>query len=82
MSVDDINISVENIKDFKEVSETGEQSYPCELYFYKLILTTKCWTSYFVKYIDILDGVRQGWRKYDGLRSALEIDNGDGHMTI
>lgn len=82
MSVDNINISVENTKDFKEVSETGEQSYPRELYFYKLILTTKCWTFYFVKYIDILDVVRQGWRKYDGLRSALEIDNGDGHMAI
>lgn len=38
--------------------------------------------SYFVKYIDILDGVRQGGREYDGLRSALEMDNGDAHMAI
>lgn len=67
MSVDDINISVENTKNFKEVSETGEQSYPRELYFYKLILTTKCWTSYFVKYIDILDGVRQDGESMMGL---------------
>lgn len=77
MSVEDMNLSVENTKDFKEVSETGQQAHPPELYFCKLILTTNSWMSYFVKHMDILDGVRQGGREYDGLRSALEMDNGD-----